>query len=102
MKYIQVVTNDDNCTFDIFLAADEDFGLLFPQETDIAFIDEVYARNDNDMIFNALERISKNRVKKTESKGIHGILFFGNEKKKDYYPTRKDEEAINPDGTRLR
>jgi hypothetical protein len=34
--------------------------------------------------------------------GIHGLLFYGLENKKQYYPTRKDQEAVNPDGTRLR
>jgi O-acetyl-ADP-ribose deacetylase (regulator of RNase III) len=31
-----------------------------------------------------------------------GLLFYELEHKKAYYPTRKDEEAVNPDGTGLR
>jgi hypothetical protein len=34
--------------------------------------------------------------------GIHGILFYELEYKKQYYPTRRDEEAVNPNGSRLR
>ena len=34
--------------------------------------------------------------------GIHGLLFYELDNKMQYYPTRKDEEAINPDGTLLR
>jgi hypothetical protein len=42
------------------------------------------------------------RIAKKEAMGIHGLLFYELEDKKVYYPTRRDEEAINPDGTRLR
>jgi hypothetical protein len=34
--------------------------------------------------------------------GIHGVLFYELLKKRQYYPTLRDEEAINPDGSRLR
>ena len=34
--------------------------------------------------------------------GIHGTIFYGLEHKRQYYPTLKDEEAINTDGSRLR
>ena len=42
------------------------------------------------------------RVPKVKVNGIHGLLFYENEHKKVYYPTRRDEEAVNPDGARLR
>jgi hypothetical protein len=34
--------------------------------------------------------------------GIHGLLFYELEGKKQYYPTRRDEEAENPGGSKLR
>jgi len=34
--------------------------------------------------------------------GIHGTLFYELDDKKQYYPTRRDEEAVNPDGSQLR
>ena len=46
--------------------------------------------------------IYKHRVLKREAMGIHGILFYECEHKKIYYPTRRDEQAINPDGSKLR
>jgi hypothetical protein len=33
---------------------------------------------------------------------IHGLLFYGLDHKQRYYPTRRDEEAINPNGSRSR
>jgi hypothetical protein len=38
---------------------------------------------------------------KKYAQGIHGILFYEFERK-IYYPTRKDIEAANPDGSQLR
>jgi hypothetical protein len=34
--------------------------------------------------------------------GIHGIVFCGLYVKRKYYPTLRDEEAVNPDGSQLR
>jgi hypothetical protein len=31
--------------------------------------------------------------------GIHGIVFYQLYAKRKYYPTLKDEEAVNPDGS---
>jgi hypothetical protein len=41
-------------------------------------------------------------VQKRDVVGIHGTLFYELEEKKVYYPSRRDEEAANPDGSRLR
>ena len=102
MKNIQVIDGAANCVYDIFAATDEEFALVFPNATDIAFIDEVYANSDRKALEAAFRNIWKRPVKKTEAQGIHGILFYEREMKKVYYPTRKDAEATNPDGSRLR
>lgn len=39
---------------------------------------------------------------KTRVQGIHGTLFYELPGKRKYYPTLRDEEAMNPDGSRLR
>jgi len=44
MKNIQVVDGANNTAYDIFAATDEEFKLIFPADTDIAFIDEVIER----------------------------------------------------------
>lgn len=102
MKYVQVIDGARNCVYDIFATTDEEFARIFPDGTDIAFIDEVYARGDKELLDAAFEEIWQRRVKKSESRGIHGILFYELEEKKAYYPTRKDEDAVNPDGSLLR
>jgi len=102
MKNIQIIDGAINCVYDIFAATDEEFALIFTNGTDIAFIDEVISRHDEAAIDEAFKRIWSRPVQKSQATGIHGLLFYELEEKKQYYPNRRDEEAINPDGTRLR
>ena len=102
MKNIQVIDGAVNCVYDIFSATEEEFSLIFPEGQDVAFIDEVYDRGNPDTLDNAFKEIFSRRICKHEADGIHGVLFYELEEKKAYYPTRKDEEAVNPNGSRLR
>jgi hypothetical protein len=102
MKNIQVFDGAQNAVYDIFSVTDDEFDLIFPAGQDVAFIDEVYERGDDATLDAAFIQIWTRRIAKREVRGIHGILFYGLEEKKIYYPTRFDEEAINPDGGRLR
>ena len=102
MRNIQVIDGADNSVYDIFSATEEEFSLIFPEGQDIAFIDEVLAAGNEKELNAAFDNIWKRRVAKRDAQGIHGILFYELEHKKAYYPTRRDEEAVNPDGTRLR
>jgi hypothetical protein len=102
MKNIQVIDGADNCVYDIFAATDDEFSLIFLAGQDIAFIDEVFLRADEASLIKALTMIWSRRLRKIEAHGIHGTLFYQHERKKAYYPTRRDEEAVNPDGSPLR
>ena len=102
MKNIQVIDGAINSVYDIFVATDEEFSLIFPEGQDIAFIDEVYERGNAEAWDKAFKNIWERRIPKLDANGIHGLLFYDLKEKKVYYPTRKDEEAINPNGSRLR
>jgi hypothetical protein len=102
MKNIQIIDGAQNCVYDVFAATDDEFSLIFPNGTDIAFIEEVYAKGDEQALDAAFNNIWKRRVRKRDAQGIHGLLFYELPDKMVYYPTRKDEEAINPDGSKLR
>jgi hypothetical protein len=102
MKNIQIIDGAQNCVYDIFAATEEEFALVFPAGTDIAFINEVYERGDHQVLDAAFNEIWKRPVVKSRAQGIHGILFYELDEKKAYYPTRKDIEAVNPDGSNLR
>lgn len=102
MKNIQIFDGAVNAVYDIFVATDDEFALIFSAGTDVAFIDEVYHQQSADVLDAAFTAIWKRRVPKSQAMGIHGILFYESEQKKPYYPTRRDEEAVNPNGSRLR
>jgi hypothetical protein len=102
MKNIQIIDGALNAVYDIFAATDDEFDLIFKEGTDTAFIDEVYKNGDEEVLNQVFSRIWERRIKKKDAMGIHGIIFYELDHKKVYYPTRRDEEAINPNGTRLR
>ena len=102
MKNIQVIDGAENCVYDIFAATEEEFSVIFPAGQDVAFIDEVFSRADRASLDKTLAMLWTRRIRKSEAHGIHGTLFYEHERKKAYYPTRRDEEAANPGGSRLR
>lgn len=102
MKYIKVIDGADNCVYDIFGCTDSEFALIFPQGPDVAFIEEVYPRGDSQLLDSALNIIWFRRQIKSEVQGLHGLLLYGLETKKVYYPNRGDADANNPDGSRER
>jgi len=102
MKNIQVIDGADNSVYDIFQATDEEFSLIFPDGQDVAFIDEVWDRGRAEDLGRAFKQIWTRRIPKKDAMGIHGLLFYQLNSKMKYYPTKRDEEAINPDGSILR
>lgn len=102
VKNIQVFDGAENAVYDIFAASEEESALIFPFGTDVEFINEVYEQHSAEVLGTAFAAIWNRRVPKKQAMEIHGILFYGSEQKKVYYPSRRDEEAINPDGSRLR
>ena len=45
-KNIMVIDGAENCVYDIFATPDDDFALIFPEGTDIAFIEDIERRAD--------------------------------------------------------
>ena len=102
LKNIQVIDGAENCVYDIFQATEDEFSLIFPENTNVAFSSDVWAREDQTSLGKAFKNIWSRPIRKPDVIGIHGTLFYNLENKKQYYPTLRDEEAINPDGTTLR
>lgn len=95
MKNIQAIDGATNATFSIFQATDEEFALLFPNGTDIAFRDDIEARlteKQQDDIFGALW---SRPVDKKTVEGIHGTYFVDLDYRKFFFPTRKEEDVLN-------
>lgn len=82
MKNIQVIDGAEHAGYDIFSATEEEFALISPEGQDIAFIDEVLDRKAPTKLGAALEMIWKRRIPKCKTNEIHGLLLYGQEKKK--------------------
>ncbi len=104
MKNIQVIDGAANSVFDIYAATEAEFKIIFGPNQDIAFIEDVFRKHGvrKKKLQSALGRIWTRRVAKRDAIGIHGLLFYKLPEKKIFYPTLRDEEALNPDGSRLR
>jgi hypothetical protein len=100
--HFAIIDGAQNSVYDIFQATEDEFAVIFPDGTDVAFSDEVAERGDEQSLIALFSKIWERRIPKKDAQGIHGTIFYGLPEKKQYYPTRKDEEAINPNGTRLR
>lgn len=93
MKNIQIIDSAENTVYDIFAATEEEFSVQFPDGTDVAFSDEIFDRGDEPSLIALFSKIWERRIPKKDAHGIHGIIFYGLPEKKQYYPTRKDEEC---------
>lgn len=94
MKNIQVIDGAENCTYDIFQLPESDFEIVFPNGTDIEFIDDLVGRIGESNCKRIMTLLWAARVNKKSAVGIHGTLFFELGWKKKYYPTKKEKEMI--------
>lgn len=92
MKHIQVIDDALNCTYSIFAVEDDEFEILFPNETDIEFNDDLFNRLGEAKASEVLNKVWNRPIDKKSVIGIHGTLFYGMSYKKKYYPTKRDSE----------
>jgi hypothetical protein len=102
VKNILVIDEALNAVDNIFAASDKEFSLIFPPGQDLAFLDQVLSRGPKPLLDAAFNRIRDRTNPKRGAMGIHGALCCELEYRKQYSPTRRDVEARNPDGLRLR
>ncbi len=102
MKNVQIIDGAINCVYDIFSMTEDEFRVIFIENSNIAFIEDIYERENPELLDSIFDKIWKRRLKKEDVIGVHGIIFYELAAKKIYYPTLRDEDAINPDGTLLR
>ena len=97
MKNFMVIDGAQNSTYDIFGVDKKIFDIVFPDNSDIAFLDEVSSRvialglDEGDFI----NELYSNKLEKRSIRGLHGILHStGSPSNKEYYPTRKESDVI--------
>lgn len=92
MKAIQIIDGADNCLYETYLAEDNEFNRLFPNEMDIQFIEDIVARLGDDETSEILSRLWARPINKKKVNGIYGTIFYGQYHKNVYFPTRKEAE----------
>ena len=91
---IQVIDGAENCTYSIFAATPSEFETIFPNETDVEFAEDLFARLGNKTARELLAELWNHPVEKRLARGIHGTLFYQLARKKRFYPTKKEREMV--------
>jgi len=93
MKNFIVIDGAQNSTYDIFGIDETTFDIVFPGNSDVAFLDDVVARV-NEMKLDEISffnNLYSNKLNKKSIKGLHGILHStGSLCNKEYFPTRRE------------
>jgi len=94
VKNIQVIDGADNCTYSIYAATDDEFEVIFPNGTNVEFIEDFFDRVGENRAIEITGNLWKRLLNKNEVQGIHGTLFYQLLYKKRYYPTKKESEMV--------
>jgi hypothetical protein len=97
MKNMQVIEPAENCGFSVYAVEESDFHQIFPNPVqDVEFVEDIAQRLGESSAGALIIRATSVRRTKTEIQGIHGTLFFGYEKRKKWFPTKRDVDLDQP------
>ena len=85
----------EHCGCAIFAATGEEFNRIFPDGTDIAFIDEVYGRSYKTLLDEMFANIWSRQLSKPDVRGIHGTIFCGMAEMKSSFPSMESDDACH-------
>ncbi len=96
MKNIQVIDGAINSVYEVYKVSDRLFKIMFPGDTDVAFLDEARKRlRKNGFDESIWNTIYKKRVDKKNATGIQGTLHLtGSPASKEYFPTRRESDVV--------
>lgn len=96
MKNVQVVDGGANSLFEIYAVPDEIFNLMFPNGSDVAFledVDRVFAQHGNQSLW---QDVYATRLEKRSVRGVHGTLHLtGSPCDPHFFPTRREKEVLH-------
>ncbi|MEO5805026.1 hypothetical protein [Devosia sp.] len=91
MKNIQIIDGADNATFSLFQATDEEFAAIFPDGRDMELAEDLFERIGEEAAISVLTPLWDRPILKRDALGIHGTLFYNNERRRDHIPPSKRE-----------
>ncbi len=99
-RNIQVIDGAINSTYDVYQVPKFIFDIIFPDGTNIAFLDEVEIRFQTSNELRHLDEIQqwrlvyKKKLDKAKIRGIHGTLHLtGSPCNRAYFPTRLESQV---------
>ena len=100
MRNIQIIDGADNATFSLFQVTEEEFRSIFPNGQDMELVEDFIERVGDTEAAEILNPIWERPILKRDAMGIHGTLFYDNERRRKYLPPSKrevdwDERGIN-------
>lgn len=100
MKNIQIIDTARNATFSLFQATESEYDSIFPNERDMAVIEDVIERLGEAEAGRILSPLWSRPILKSDAHGIHGTLFYGYRDRRDIFPDTMreidwNESAIN-------
>lgn len=88
---IMVIDGADNCAYDVYSVSEDIFKILFPASgQNICFVEDV-----SDVEWGAIDKLGGIwgcPIRKSDVRGIDGIMFYELEYKKKYYPNLSDAD----------
>ncbi|WLR98455.1 hypothetical protein [Shinella sumterensis] len=95
MKNIQIIDDADNVTYSLFQATEAEFEAIFPNGRDIELAEDLLDRLGEEMAGAVLAPIWSRPILKRDALGIHGTLFYDNDRRRDHIPPSKREVDWN-------
>ncbi len=97
MKNVQIIDGAENCTYSVYAFTEKQFTAIFPSPgQNVEFIEDAIERLGDAALGKLLKPVWNREVPKKKVRGIDGTLFYELTFKKKYYPTKREEEMINP------
>ncbi len=95
MKNIQIIDGADNATYSVFQATEAEFDAIFPNGRDIELVEDLIDRLGEEIAGAVLTPIWTRPILKRDALGIHGTLFYDNDRRRNHIPTSKRQVDWN-------